>query len=241
MTRKSQKEEELNFANTASKLLGESWKIEAAPNEIEWPDLLVTRDGKKFGLEITQIFISEAHPGFKLQETESFRRKLLQSLAKKYYGISNVPISLKINGEFSKHIFEQLITNILYVVKESKEFEMKAFSLADGATKVHVSRLPDHFVKYSRWQYVGDSVGWVSTVPLQEIYRAIHVKEEKIEKYRKNIEDIWLLLVLDRTKNSGRAQISNSIEIKSTLFNEVYVMSYPQEILKARRGCCSEL
>jgi hypothetical protein len=54
MTKSVQKKRERFFAEEAARLLGEAWDLGA---DREHPDFLVTEGSKKFGLEITQLFV----------------------------------------------------------------------------------------------------------------------------------------------------------------------------------------
>lgn len=235
MTRESQKKEELSFAKKAGELLGETWSINQSPNEEDWPDLIVSGVNGKFGLEIRNLFKDEDRVGSELRELESIRSSNLKKLYEAYYEISNIPISLKVLGDIDK----KEVSAIAKFLKEKAELlsdqNRLDFEVDEFEAKFYISRIPLSFGKYKRWQSVSDNVGWVSKLEIPLIKNAITVKESKIDKYRSNINDVRLLLVINRVKNSGRAEIPDNILNIDTSFNEVYLMMYPERIVRVRR------
>ena len=232
MTRQSQKNEEMHFAKKASELLAVEWDIEESPSEKDWPDLIVSSNGEKFGLEVRSIFKDEFESGSALRKKESFRNSCLKDLAEKYYEITDIPISLKINGDIGKehigNISEFLKTNVAGL----EEKEQLNVVYKESGVKFYLQRLPNDFGQYSWWLNVSDYVGWVSKFKNEILENAISSKEKKIEKYRKNISDIRLLLVLNVVKNSGRAEIDEFLNELKSEFREMYIMMYPEKIYK---------
>ena len=237
MTRESQKELEVIYAGIASKLLKEEWIIEPSPNEKDWPDLIIRVGDKSFGLEVRNVFKDEGLSGSKLKKNESHRMKLIQTLSQMYYGVSDIPISLKINGHLSSEILDEIIAEVLKEIPFLGDFGRKNIVINNRNTKLYIYRLPKIVGTYNCWQYVGDYVGWPSTLRVEDIEKPIRQKEEKITKYLKNLSNICLLLVLDRTKNSGRIEIPEKLAINSSKFDDIYLLSYPEKAVKLK---CNE-
>jgi hypothetical protein len=232
MTRESQKKEELNFAKKAGELLGERWNIDESPNENDWPDLVISDVNQKFGLEVRNLYKDEIKSGSSLREIESIRASNLVRLSEAYYKISNIPISLNILGDINRKGVSE-VANILKEKAESlSEQNELDFKIDQFEIKFYITRLPMSFGQYNRWQNVGDYVGWVSELLFQKIQSAISIKESKLDKYRSNIEDVRLLLVVNRMKNSGRVKLPGNISDITSSFNVVYLMLYPEKIVR---------
>jgi hypothetical protein len=232
MTRQSQKNEEMQFAQKAGELLGETWGIKESPNEKEWPDLMILNETIKFGLEVRSIFKDEGQSGSELKKLESFRVDCLKKLSQAYYRITDIPIMLRIRGDLKKSDIER----IALFLKKKAEFMREDENLdIEVGVKLYITRLRMQLENYNRWQNVNDYVGWVSEFMRENIERSIRAKESKIEKYRKNVSDIRLLLVLNRNKNSGRAELEDNIGEFDSKFNEIYVMLYPEKIHRLNR------
>ena len=54
MTTSTQKQREIMYAIKAGELLQNTWLVEAAPDEVNWPDLLVTQDFTSVRLKLVQ-------------------------------------------------------------------------------------------------------------------------------------------------------------------------------------------
>lgn len=63
MTTKHQKNLEVIYAVKAGELLSEAWNVKPSPNENSWPDLIVTTELGKFGLEVREIYPNESIKG----------------------------------------------------------------------------------------------------------------------------------------------------------------------------------
>jgi hypothetical protein len=85
MTTQNQKQLEIIYAKKASELLGEPWKIEPSPDELSWPDLIVTTDLGKFGLEVREIYLDESSKGSTKKANEQHNLKNIKKLADDYY------------------------------------------------------------------------------------------------------------------------------------------------------------
>lgn len=230
MTRNSQKQEEKYFAGVAAKLLNKSWRIKEAPDEREWPDLIVTEGDASFGLEVRNVYLDEGSSGSKKKQDEVYRSNLISNLAKKYYSMNGVPVSLKINGELSKELFTDMVNCINRVSKDLDDFEVRKQKIGEGKTIIYITKVLDELGEYDKWQYVGDSVGWVSEITDDHILELINSKNKNFDNYTKNISDVRLLLVANRLKNSGRAVFAQGVRLGPLGFSGAYLLSYPDEV-----------
>lgn len=234
MTRNCQKQLEIGFAEYASNLLKEDWGIEQPSNETEWPDLVINHNEQSFGLEVRSIFLDEKSSGSLLKKNESHRKNLLKKLSRMYYEISDIPLAINIAGELRKELLTEILSQITKAVVLLNDYERKHVTTNNRETKIYLHRLPDKIGKYEFWKYIGDNVGWVSRLSSEDIQKFVNEKEKKANKYLANISSARLLLVLDRTKNSGRAQTPTELSVVSDKFEIVYLLSYPEKVVVSK-------
>lgn len=237
MTKKYQKNEEIMYAKETGKLLGESWIVEPSPDEVHWPDLIVTTKSGKFGLEVTEIFLDgmDKEPegytkkigGSPKKKDEKTSKLKVKELADAYYKLSSDSIRVNLLGDITQH--DRILNAMMGVVKRPM-FEQGEIEPYDGC-KIYIKKNPnsEQFKEYKFWQYVSDSVGWVSDINRELIEWAINDKAQKLPKYTMNILDVRLLLVSDRIYNSGKARLEEDIVVSSSGFSHVYYCSFPEE------------
>jgi hypothetical protein len=226
MTTKHQKSLEIIYAKKTGELLGESWKvIEPSPDEVSWPDLIVTTELGKFGLEVREIYLDESSKGSTKKSNEKNNLKNIKNLADSYYKTNCSSIKADFWGDIGHH--DQLLNAIIREVEQLSEFEQKRIEPYNGCV-IYIRRLPDQLGEYKRWNYVSDKVGWVSNIDKDIIDRVIVGKAKNLPKYAKKISDVRLLLVSNRIFNSGKAHFDNDIICDARGFNNVYYLSYPE-------------
>ncbi|MEX2493895.1 MAG: hypothetical protein WD425_19300 [Nitrospirales bacterium] len=229
MTTQNQKSLELIYAKEAGVLLDESWEVEPSPDEVNWPDLMVTTELGEFGLEVREIYLDESSKGSTKKANENKNLKKIQKLADAYYKANYSSIKADLLGDIGHH--DKLLNVIAMEVPQLSEFEQKRIEPYDGCV-IYFLRLPDQLGKYKRWNYVSDKVGWVSGIDKDIIDRAIVGKAKNLPKYAKNISDVRLLLVSNMQFNSGKALLEGNMTCDTLGFNIVYYLSYPEAAWK---------
>lgn len=227
MTTKHQKCNEIIYAEKTGELLDELWEVEASPDEASWPDLIVTTELGKFGLEVRELYLDESNKGSAKKAIENNNMKNINNLANAYYKTTRSSIKADFSGDIGHH--DQLLNTLIKGVEQLSEFEQKRLEPYNGCV-IYIQRLPDQLGEYKRWDYVSDKVGWVSKIDQKVIVMAIAEKAKNLSKYAKKISDIRLLLVSDRIFNSGKAHIAHDIICDACGFNKVYYLSYPVEV-----------
>lgn len=227
MTTKHQKCDEIMYAKKTGELLNELWKVEPSPDEISWPDLIVTTELGKFGLEVRELYLDESSNGSGKKAIENNNMKNINNLANAYYKTTHSSIKAGFWGDIGRH--DQLLNALIRGVEQLSEFEQKRLEPYNGCV-IHIRRLPDQRGEYKIWNYVSDKVGWVSKIDQKVIEMAIVEKAKNLPKYAKKISDVRLLLVSDRIFNSGKARIANDIICDACGFNKVYYLSFPEEV-----------
>lgn len=229
MTRPIQKIEEQNYANLAAKLLKENWQISEPENELDWPDLLVKNGDKYFGLEVRKVFKDEKAKGSLSRTDESIRIDRLQSSAIEFYKTFSCSVKVQLYGDPGNPL--ELAKCIGIAANSLKEWGRVKVRLGNQRW-MYVCRLPDDCEKYTRWDLLSDTVGWVGTIGSDCIQKAIHSKAKKLAKYKRNLSVVDLLLVCDHTKNSGKNNFGELEKVDTEGFDRIYLMTYPSNIIK---------
>jgi hypothetical protein len=229
MTRARQKVEERLYAEKASFLLGRSWCINDPPNEDEWPDLLVNDGDQDFGLEVRNLYPDEGVTGSSKRAGESKRVKQLRKAADCYYQNNLTAVNVKIFGDLGDPA--KLAQNVAEAVESLRVWQQKKVRLGTGRW-MYVSRLPDECGKYKRWILLSDAVGWVGHADSAMVQQAVFKKSVNLPKYKRHLEKISLLLVCDRTLNSGKFRFDNVKGLGTAGFEYVYLFSCPDQLIK---------
>ena len=229
MTTRQQKDLEIRYAKKAGGLLGESWKVKSSPNEASWPDLVVTIESKKFGLEVREIYLDEYRKGSAKKASEQKNLRKIEKLANAYYNKNSTPIIVDFLGDIGQH--DKLLNAITKEVGQLSEWDKKRIEPYRDCV-IYIQKLPDQCVEYAEWYYVSDRVGWVRDMDTATINNAISEKAKNLPKYTQKIQDVRLLLVSDREHNSGNARLTNDIICDSCGFTNVYYLLYPNKIVQ---------
>jgi len=130
-----------------------------------------------------------------------------------YQGIANV-------------ILEKLCICKDLDVLERKQLEIESKS---GMIKLFISPLPheDRFMNYSGWSIIGEGFGIVTSVTDEHILNVIDKKISKIESYRCNCDEVWLLIVADGSWQSGMLRYNGlELSLDNKGFNEIWLLEY---------------
>ena len=210
-------------------MLKESWAVAPSPDEVSWPDLIVTTELGKFGLEVREIYLDESSKGSTKKANEKNNLKNIQKLADVYYKSNGSAIRVNLLGYIGHH--DKLLSSITKEASQLSEFEQKRIEPYNGCV-IYVLRLSDQLGEYKRWNYVSDQVGFVPPINKDIIERVIFEKAKNLQKYSKNISDVRLLLVSDGLFNSGKARLKDNIICNTYGFNSIYYLSYPESVWK---------
>jgi hypothetical protein len=229
MTRPIQKNEEQRYAKRASELLMENWCISQPNNELDWPDLLIKNGDQEFGLEIRKVFKDEKKGGSPSRTGESSRKKQLQCSATEYYKAFSCSVKVQLNGDPGNPC--ELAKIIGDEAKKLGVWEQVKVHLSNHRW-MYVRRLPDEFQQYKKWVLLSDAVGWVGILSSKDLQKAIDMKAKKLPRYRRNVEQVRLLLVCDHFQNSGKTSFTETEKLNKKEFDRIYFMSYPDKIIE---------
>jgi hypothetical protein len=214
------------YAESAARLLGFEWEL----IDIEEPlDFEVKVGNETFGLEVRQIFTDpEGRAGSKSKQNESKNQKRASALARMYKAKGGTPVNVKFLGSLEAISDEELVAEIIANCSSLPSLEKRLefnglIMFLSPQTLGH-----DNVV----WSCIEDRVGWVRAVTSSTLQDAVNKKQEKLPLYLRKYSNIVLLLVADRTLNSGRLSASQAITVVNPGFSAIYFLSYPEEVIR---------
>jgi hypothetical protein len=116
------------------------------------------------------------------------------------------------------------------IINNAPIYPHSAKELILSRVKIQMTPLQASFGNYSRWLLVDDRVGWTREVTSTDLQSAINKKAVKLRLYKQKYTDIDLLLVADRTFNSGKLLPAHNLVIQNPGFRRIYFLSYPEAI-----------
>lgn len=232
-----EKQHERFYVEKAGNLLGKAWDIE----DHERPDFIVTEGGQKFGLEVRQIFKGlENRKGSQLRKNEAEKQRAIDALQREYEGIEDIRLVVKFLGNMCEENMARVVPKLLDMklsnkpIRYQENFTVELEPWGPAPLEVFVTR-----AFRSEWYSIDDGVGWVDRNPMDSIDKAVQEKSEKLTSYKQSsgLEDIRLLIVADRIKNSGKLELVEKPELNTRGFRFVYFFSYPESVEKWDSMC----
>lgn len=228
-----QKELERIHLDSFLELSGRSSEVEP----FERPDFILTGPDGRYGVEVTYLLKRENAHGSAAKREEKHRAHFLNSLARRYYSSNEKPLRVQAvlpalpSGEAVDVVAGELRSQTAKL-----EPWATAELLADyrGETyQLFVRALPDRLPRYSHWECINDIVGWVETIQPELLVEKIKAKAASLSEYRRSIDRVVLLIVADRTRNSGKYEVDPSFQpIDAMGFEEVHLLQYPLEAIR---------
>jgi hypothetical protein len=200
----------------------------------ESPDFLIDIEGRTVGIEVTELFIrsnkSEAHPQPEeeplLQAAESITNLIVSKARKIYFDADNPPVlstiwfsdritlDKKKDDQIAELIAHQIqsmnLKNSQAVTWRSSE-ENEERSLSESVDIIYTCKVPE--LRFARWTVARP--GLVAPLTRKRLQEVIDKKAEKINAYKKRAEEIWLLIVADRTQPSQKFSVKPDFPVTS--------------------------
>lgn len=193
------------------------------------PDFVISNNTLSIGMELTQLYKIDRHGNFQPREIEAFREKIV-SLAKEIYGSRN-SIPLEVGVLFSE-------TALTDAENTAKRLAVVIENLASGSEPWRVVThdeidMPKEFIiiriikrpLHTNCPWTVSYSGWLPDLDKSAIQTAISKKNMKIEKYRNQTSEIWLLLVMDQI------YLSSSFKVPDTVISNTYDSMFNKTIL----------
>ena len=225
------KRHERFYVEEAVKLLNKVWDIE----EHERPDFIVTEGGRKFGLEVCQIFKGmKGRKGSQFRKSESENQQAIDALRHEYEWKEDLQLVVKFLGNMCDENMKKVVPKLLEMnlsnkpIQYQENFTVEIEPWGPAPLKIDVTR-----AFRSWWYSIDDGVGWVDRNPIDSIDKAVQEKSENLTSYKQScgLEDIRLLVVADRIKNSGKLELVEKPELNTRGFRFVYFFSYPESVI----------
>lgn len=204
--------------------------------EDEEPDFGITIENKTIGIEITGLYKDDTINGSLKKRKENLKSKWLSSVSKEYYKLSDIPIHVKVLTQFGemncepKNIANELIKRNSLAIREEIEFEVELSRHC--CIKIWMERLPNEFERYNRWIFIDNHVDWSREINESQLINIIENKSEKLLNYKKKYNEIYLLIIADRTNGSGMFHIINDLVVPSYGFSTIFLVLYPERLIK---------
>jgi len=203
----------------------------------EGPDFKIEFPDKIIGLEVTSLLKDESLKGSPIKRIESFRGRWLSEVSEKYYEKSQFPLKVQIlikSGELEgdpEALACELAQRSKIKIGERAEFEFTASAKCN--LEIWFVRLPDKFKRYNRWTFIDNHIGFSREIDEAVILNKVKKKVAKLPKYRERYSEIVLLIVLDRTYESGMFHsITDELVLPDCDFTSVYLALYPENYIK---------
>ncbi len=197
------------------------------------------------GLEVVYLFKDEKRKGSAIKGDESRRQEWLsEEVSVKYHEMSACPIRVKVlinprrlggklkglTPDLAEKLASELAEKSDIEVWEGTEFEFKVTDKC--VLKIFLTRLPDECERYSTWTFVNNHVGWSRKIEEAEkakIQGKICEKAAKLSEYKKKYDEIILLIVSDRTHESGMFHVDDcEMAVNNCGFLAVYLALFPE-------------
>jgi hypothetical protein len=217
------------------------------------PDFVIDLDGHLVGIEMTEIFIrldkSSKHTRgaeeLLLQEVESITDLIVSQAQQIYFEANDTLVLSKIlfsqitrDKRKRKQIAELIANKIRDMVSGNSSeavdwrpdvLDNGAQLLSEAVDLIHILRVPDK--RFAHWTVMRP--GLVADLTPKHLQDRIDLKARKLKSYRENkkIEEIWLLMVADRTRPSQKLlrRIDLPLESLSSPFAKTFYYCYPTD------------
>jgi hypothetical protein len=225
----------------------------------ESPDFLVDLDGRVVGIEVTELFTqrcnSDPHlrpEGPLLQAREQVCTQIVSKAREIYFDTNNPPVLSHIlfsdriipadkrkGDQIAKLIADQ-IQGMSRQDSEtaewrSREDEKEENPLSEWVSFISACRVPERFARWSP-----NSAGLVFPLAPARLQEEIDQKVPKLNAYKECAEEIWLLIVADRTRSSQKISIMPDFPLDSisSPFAKTFYYDYVHgKVLSFEAGC----
>lgn len=235
MTRAAQKQRERFFVEQAIRSLGVGWTIH---EEHDPPDFIIADgDHHHFGLDVADIFVGDQNErGSMMKRGKSETQQALNALRLQYEAKTGINLIVKFLGRIAPDTLGMVVTELVALDLASKPLAHQTTAEIlvgfEAPLKLFVTRS-----ERSNWFSVGDQVGWIVQRPEEIVAAEIEKKGKKLLQYRSVAgDDVRLLLVADRIKNSGKIahEVEGAFDFHG--FNAVYLFPYPENAIALREA-----
>jgi hypothetical protein len=150
----------------------------------------------------------------------------LRRLASAYYAAGGLPITVTALLPLRHDQDHAAVVRRLRMARSSTLWKQRVVRLRDSA--YYVTSLPDEAGEYRLWRCVNNSVGWVGRLSPSVLESRIRLKARKLPEYRQTVNRVALLLVVDRTRESGMLEWpAEATRLAGHGFDAVFLYVHP--------------
>jgi hypothetical protein len=198
----------------------------------ESPDFLLRDATGVIGVEVTQVFRNDSDAGSPAKAAESRRQAYLGRLAAEYYAVHGRPLYVEANLPNRPDTELSSVVEKLHAMRPSEPWDWSHFSIGHDSV-FNLTALPDEAGSYKKWICINNSVGWVGRLHSDLLAARIEEKAPKLPLYRTAADRVALLLVVDRTNESGMLQWPDGATPPSSAgFDAIFLYLYPREVFQ---------
>jgi len=204
----------------------------------ESPDFIVCLEGRKVGIELTDLFIHNKKNAHLPQAQESIADKIVSHAQHLYEESSAPPAHVSIgffhltnlNKNESNKIAERLSSFV-------RNLDLDAWQTVDISTdKFEKSPLPEEVAfihalgvpSYDMALWVAPRAGWVATLTPQVLQNRINEKSKKLKEYQKVVSENWLVVIISNSKPSQMFSVSSEFNPSEVIspFSRTFYYAY---------------
>ena len=226
MTTHYQKLSEQAYATQVAKILKSPWQISNAPNELHWPDLLISTDKETFGLEVREIYPEQLLSDSQALLASDYQT-LVNGIKEAYETSHNRPLRVNFIGDISQP--DVIVKALIKCSSTLDDFAQTHFSPYPGV-HLYISALPTNAHNHERWLYVAEQQNKRPTLTKERISNKIKEKSAKLNRYSKNIDDVRLLLVSNALFKLNHSHKKMLHSLTTQGFKKVYLLSFPNRV-----------
>jgi len=213
------------------------------------PDFVVDLDGHTVGIELTEIFIqhekSKKHRQGSartlLQQIESITDKIVAQSQEIYFKANDTPVSAtilfsqnKLDKQEGKQIADLVASKVEDMVSErakrwSAATDDGSEPLLDSISRIFIHKVPEK--RFAHWKVMRPGI--VANLNPKHLQERIDHKAAKLDAYheRKKFEEIWLLMIADRTHPSQMLHHGSDFpsELLSSPFDKTFYFCHPAD------------
>ncbi len=198
--------------------------VEIMDSVNECPDLVVRLSGELVGIEITELFVSEAAGGASLQARESIAQRIVAK-AQRIYEASGPPyahVSVlfatgydlgSLNRDETAETLAQFVRSTGLTegrhVQWQQDFESNL--LHEAISSLNMLAVPNR--EMAHW--TAPSAGWVATISTDLLQRKVNEKAARLPTYLQRVSKNWLLLVGDGSHPSRFMRVVPDISVSA--------------------------
>jgi hypothetical protein len=211
-------------------------------DEWEAPDFIVQLEGRRIGVEVTELFISHDTTQNLMQAQESISARIV-SKARQIYDASGGPpahVSVcfspgrdlrKLNRDRTANDLATFVRALNLTEWQRVDWRPEDFEgpLPEEISFVHALGVPGR--EMGHWTVA--RAGWAAPVTVGALQMRVDEKATRLPKYREAVSENWLVIIADATKPSGLFDARSQIDTGavSSPFSRTYFYGHPERII----------